>query len=249
MYKSLAKTLFVGKKLIFLPSCHSTNQVAADNAGAKKLEDGTIFITNNQTAGRGQQSNRWYSQPEMNLTFTLVFYPRALALKDQFMLNAAVSLGISDVLRRYLPDVQVKWPNDIYCHDQKMAGILIQNSLRNSTIETTIVGIGLNVNQKTFPVPAATSLSNLTGSTYDLPALLEALALGIEVRYLQLRRGEFSALLQAYTHRLYRFGMDALYKADTVFSGRITRVLPSGELVLDTNEGEKSFRFKEIQFL
>ena len=120
MYKSLAKTLFVGKNLIFLTTCHSTNEEAADRVRKGRQVEGTIIITDNQTRGRGQQSNRWWSEPGKNLTFSLILHPKELLVEEQFLLNTVTSLAITDVLDLLFPGAVVKWPNDIYVKDEKL---------------------------------------------------------------------------------------------------------------------------------
>ena len=249
MYKSLAKTLFVGKKLIFLTTCHSTNEEATDRLRMGSEPDGTLIITENQTRGRGQMNNVWLAEPGRNLTFSVIFYPAHLAAKHQFALNISISLGITDVLSTHVPGVQVKWPNDIYIQDHKLGGILIQNTLSGPWIRSTVAGIGLNINQTNFTVPQATSLALQNDKQYELSPLLEEVCLGIEARYLQLKGGDFSGLLTEYKNRLYRFGQEALYNADEQFIGKITDVRLSGELVMDTKQGPREFRFKEVEFI
>lgn len=248
MYKNLANTLFVGKNLIFLPSCHSTNQEAYDMAASALVPDGTLVVTDHQTAGRGQMGNTWEAMPGKNLTFTLILHPRFLLATRQFELNMAVSLGISDWLSRYGESFRIKWPNDVYFKDQKMGGILIQNMLRGQFLEHSLVGIGLNINQTKFEVPRAISLTEIAGETFDLTMVLEELCLSIESRYLQLRGGGLF-LKDVYLTRLYRFGEEHLFEAGNYFKGRIRDVDSSGNLVIDTENGQKVFPFKGVSYV
>ena len=139
MYKILAKTVFVGKKIIFLPSCHSTNEVTSSFLENGGLPEGTIVVTNKQTAGRGQRGNTWESEPEKNLTFSTIFKPDFVSLAHQFQLNIVVSLGILDALNTIKEGFQVKWPNDIYYGNKKICGILIQNSIVGKKITSTLL--------------------------------------------------------------------------------------------------------------
>jgi BirA family biotin operon repressor/biotin-[acetyl-CoA-carboxylase] ligase len=250
VYKNLANTLFVGKNLIFLPSCHSTNQIAYDTIANEPLMDGTLILTDHQTAGRGQMGNTWEASPGKNLTFTLILHPRFLLASRQFELNMAVSLGISDWLSQYSPHFRIKWPNDIFFKDRKMGGILIQNLLRGQFIEHSLVGIGLNINQVKFDIPRAISLTEITGETFDLPVILEDLCQSIESRYLQLRGGGFF-LKEEYLSRLYRFKEEHLYQEPStgLFKGSILDVESSGNLVLQTSTGKRAFQFKEVLYI
>ncbi|MEJ2005936.1 MAG: biotin--[acetyl-CoA-carboxylase] ligase [Cyclobacteriaceae bacterium] len=249
MYKIPAKTLFVGKKLIFLTSCHSTNEEAHARMNEGGLPDGSIIITGDQQKGRGQMGNSWESEPGKNLTFRIVLYTKILSLSFQFRLTQSVSLGILKTLHPFAPGFSVKWPNDIYHNDTKMGGILIQNVLAGSNIDHSIIGIGLNINQLIFSSPNATSLAKITGTLHSLNDLLGELAVDIEKYFLELKNNRHDSLHRNYINQLYRFGEDHLFKAEDVFSGRIIDVRPSGELVVETLNGERNFWFKEIEFM
>ncbi|UII33048.1 biotin--[acetyl-CoA-carboxylase] ligase [Fulvivirga ulvae] len=249
MYKIPAKTLFLGKKIIFLPTCHSTNDEAAHLLEKHPVIEGTIVITSNQTAGKGQRGNAWLTEPGKNLTFTLVLKPNFLSIVQQFNLNIIISLGIIDYLNSIKNGFQVKWPNDIYYKEQKVCGILIQNVLKNNRIEYAITGIGLNINQQKFPENKAISLAQITGEIYDLETALSSLCEHLERRYLQLKRGETGNLRHEYLNNMYRFGEDHLYKDKEVFQGRITGVTEQGLLEVETYKGLKQFNFKEVEFL
>ncbi len=248
MYKNLANTLFVGKNLIFMTSCHSTNQEAYDMIGKEQVPDGTIIITDHQTAGRGQMGNKWEANPGLNLTFSVILQPRFLEASRQFLLNMAVSLAITDWLRPWSEEFRIKWPNDIFHRDHKLGGILIQNLLRGSQIAHSIIGIGLNINQQVFESPRATSLTEITGETFDLAILADSLGVHLEQRYLQLRGGG-NGLRDEYLARLYRFGEEHLYHDKTYFKGSIVDVDPSGNLIMKTASGRRTFRFKEVSFV
>lgn len=249
MYKSLAKPLFVGKTVHFLPSCHSTNDVAVDYANEGKFSEGTIIITHDQTAGKGQRGNSWESAPGQNLTFSILLKPKFVSIIRQFDLNIVVSLGIIDYLNTLKSGFQVKWPNDIYFEDKKVCGILIQNYLKSQNMDKSIVGVGLNVNQSSFSNANATSLSKLTATNYDLQKVLEGVCACIEARYLALRAGANTTLKSTYLDHLYWFGEDHLFKNGKPFIGRIVDISDEGKLQIETKAGIKSFAMKEVQFI
>lgn len=249
MYKIPAKTLFIGKNINFLPSCHSTNEEAAALLDKHSVIDGTVVITDHQLSGKGQRGNTWYAEPGKNLTFTLILKPSFLSIVHQFNLNMAISLGIHDCLNSIKSGFQVKWPNDIYFGDYKIGGILIQNAVNGSMLTSTIAGIGLNINQNHFELPTAISLIQITGVETPLDSIFASVNEHIEKRYLQLKRGEVQQLKQDYLTSLYRFGEDHLFKSNEVFQGRITGVSDQGLLEVETGKGLKLFNFKEVSFI
>ncbi|RZK35560.1 MAG: biotin--[acetyl-CoA-carboxylase] ligase, partial [Hymenobacter sp.] len=166
-------TLFTGRQLIWLLACPSTNSEAQQLQRENRASEGCTVMTGHQTAGRGQRGNQWLAAANENLTLSVVWHPTFLAATEQFLLSQVVALAALDWARRWLgasgeTSLRVKWPNDLYAGDQKLGGILIENTLSGLKIQYSIVGIGLNVNQQAFAVPTATSLSLLTGRPYDL---------------------------------------------------------------------------------
>lgn len=249
----IKNTLFVGKVFMDIATLPSTNQYALELVSKSAPKEGTVVSTFRQSAGRGQIGSKWESEPDKNLTISVIFYPRFLEVKRQFLLNQVISLAVADLLVRYVDNgVKVKWPNDIYVHDTKLAGILIQNSLAGTRFQSAVAGIGLNVNQRHFSseTSRATSLSLLTGKTFDLYALIEALCQHIEIRYLQLKKGLRKTLEQEYIHRLYRYQQPARYELPNgqLFTGTITGLSTFGHLVIETDEGPRQFDLKEIRF-
>lgn len=253
MYKFRPKTLFLGQKINYLPTCQSTNDIAASLISSETALDGTVVITGNQTAGRGQRGNQWEAQPGQNLTFSVILQPSFLQPNEQFWLNIAVSLGISDWLATYLGDrLKIKWPNDLYVEQRKIGGILIENTLYGYSIAWSVVGIGLNINQTRFQTATATSLINETPNEYDfvLPDVLPLLLESIERRYLALRSGQRDILKTNYLQRLFRYQEESDFIADGErFRGMIVGVEESGRLAIQVGEKLRSFAFKEVEFV
>jgi BirA family biotin operon repressor/biotin-[acetyl-CoA-carboxylase] ligase len=252
LYKFRPKTLFLGQKINYLPSCQSTNDVAASLINTETALDGTVVITGNQTAGRGQRGNQWEAQPGQNLTFSVILQPSFLQAADQFWLNIAVSLGISDWLATYVGGrLKIKWPNDLYVQQRKIGGILIENTLYGYTIAWSVVGIGLNINQTRFQTPTATSLNNETPNEQDfvLPELLPALLESLERRYMALRAGQRDLLKTNYLQRLFRYQEESDFlAAGERFRGIIVGVEETGRLAIQVGEKLHSFAFKEVEF-
>ncbi len=249
----LTNTLFVGKVRHHFAQLASTNGYATELLSKNKPTEGTIITTDYQVDGRGQIGNKWESEARKNLTFSIILYPTFLQIRDQFLLNQAISLAVLDFTINFTNNfVKVKWSNDIYVFNNKIAGILIQNTLSGSKISTSIVGIGLNINQTEFQsAPNPTSLKLETAQDFDLNEMLNRLLWYIECRYLQLKAGRHDFLRQDYLQHLYRYAEDALYQRPdgTIFSGKITGISPIGQLLISHQKGEEAFGFKEVKFV
>jgi len=247
-------TLFIGKVLHLLDAIGSTNQYASDVLSKSKPSEGTIFITHHQYAGRGQATNVWESEPNKNLTFSLLLYPTFLAARQQFFLNQAISLGVLKTIQYFIPKkCTIKWPNDLYVEDRKITGILIQNALKGASIQSSVIGIGLNVNQGQFKsdAPNPTSIFLETNKAFTLDTVLAYLCQQLEKYYLLLKAGRFQTLQQAYEQELFRLNQPHSYKRvdGSLFHGTIVGVTEAGLLRLHTDDGEEQFALKEIRYM
>lgn len=250
MYKIPASTLFLGKNLLFMPECHSTNSWALEVCQQSCPPEGTLLITNRQIAGRGQRGSKWEAEPGMNLTFSLIFKPTFLAIKDQFLLSIVTSLAVRDYLAELLKKpVLIKWPNDILVNEFKICGILIENQLAGDRITSAIVGIGLNVNQTHFSSPTATSIARIAGSPHGLQNVLEGLLAALEARYFQLKQSKAAQLRSDYLAHLYRRHVISSFRAGgREFRGEISGVDERGKLQVLIAGKEETFDTKEIAF-
>ena len=242
----------IGSTIVHLDSIDSTNNYAAKELLTKSLNEGTVFVAACQRSGRGQGKSMWESAKDLNLTFSIVLYPKRVEVVRQFSISKAISLGVTDFLSQQVGGVSIKWPNDIYVNDKKIAGILIETAISAGKFTRAIVGIGLNINQEIFvsDAPNPVSLKNLTGKDYDLSEMLNSLCGKLDRRYLQLIRGETAVMNYDYEQLLYRRQIWAKYRADsTDFEGMITGVDFDGCLMIETREGIiRRFQFKEVIF-
>lgn len=215
------------------------------------ITEGTTIIANFQTAGKGQRGNSWESQEGKNLMFSVILKPSFLSPKEQFQLNITISLAVSEFLTTYLgKKIKVKWPNDIFFEDKKICGILIQNFIKSSTIETSVVGIGININQIEFSEGKATSLAKVLAKEFDRNILVNEFLEILEKNYLQLRNGEIKSLKNRYVESLYKRDEASFYKTkEKVFKGMIIGIDEIGQLMIKENEIIHSFQFKEVEFL
>jgi BirA family transcriptional regulator, biotin operon repressor / biotin---[acetyl-CoA-carboxylase] ligase len=246
--------LFIGQNLVTITEVDSTNNFLKEAvANSTPLPEGTVIMAERQYAGRGQQNNKWSSEPGKNLTFSILLKPSFVVLDKQFNVNVAISVGIINCLQNVLGnDIKIKWPNDIYWRDKKLGGILIENMVQGTAIKNCIAGIGLNVNQVDFPdwVPNPVSVKQILQRDYELKALLSDICAAIEQAYLQLRAGKTAALFDSYLANLYWFNQKHRFSAKgEIFEGTITGVEKNGQLVVRSEAGTRLYNFKEIEFL
>lgn len=212
--------------------------------------EGTVVITENQKAGRGQRGNQWLTEPGQNLTFSIILKPHFLMVSDQFLLNMAISLALYDYLCATLPaNVKIKWPNDLLVEEEKVAGILVENVLTGERINCSICGIGLNVNQLEWPL-RATSIRHHLGKVLSLQEVFGHLMEYLEPRYLMLRStADRDLLREQYRKALYRIGERHIYRTGhTEFGGTITGIDAIGRLMVATDQGIRAFGLKEISY-
>jgi len=255
LQNNIISGLFVGQNLITLKEVDSTNTFLKNTlSNSKPLPEGTVIMAESQYAGRGQQQNRWHSDPGKNLTFSILLMPSFLAISDQFDLTRAISLGVYDALFPLLGSgLKIKWPNDIYYNDMKLGGMLIENAVQGNQIKHSVIGIGLNINQENFPESAGNAISvrQILHRDYDLHRILSDICSHIEAWYLKLRSGQADVIRKEYLARLYWLGDNKRFRTNGVdFEGTIKDVKNEGLLLIEDSEGKESiFTFKEIQFL
>ncbi len=246
------KTLFIGQKIIHLKAVDSTNNYAAGLLRQSVIYEGTIVIAEFQQKGKGQRGNHWESEPGKNLTFSIILNPSFLRPEQQFLLNKIISVAISDFLKSLgMAGVSIKWPNDILVDRKKIAGILIENTIRANEIIHSIIGIGLNVNQAKFnSAMNAISLKIILKKIFHNDKILEELCSFIESEYLKLRENT-TAADKKYLQSLFQLSewKDYQLKGERI-SARITGVTSSGLLILqDEKGGEINCNLKEVVFL
>ena len=213
-----------------------------------------VVSTDEQTAGKGMGSNGWESETGKNLTFSLAVDMGFLPAERQFLLSEAVALGIIEVLDKTLPTEQlsIKWPNDIYYGNCKLAGILINSTIKANMMDLSIIGIGLNVNQMQFqdwpthPI----SLKMITGKEYDLKPMLEQIASQV-IKKVELLKSDPTSIEQDYLKRLFRYQTWADYEV----GGNVRRLFMTGIdsfgrlMLVDEKNNSYCFDIKEIRFL
>ena len=259
MQKPTSSTLFTGHHLIELDEVDSTNTYALQLLSQNQddltlLPEGTLITANQQHSGRGQRGSGWKSEPGKNLTLSFIFYPQFIAAEKAFLLSQAISLGVYDFVKGELgAGTSIKWPNDIYFRDLKIAGILIENQIRSTRIQTMVAGIGINVNQAAFPadLPNASSFTIVKEESFDLKVCIQKLSICIEARYLALKSGTTQSIQEDYHKALFRLGEFHRYNIEgTIILAKIIGLSPEGKLMLEMVDGKRSaYGNKEVQFV
>lgn len=237
-------------QIIRLAETDSTNNYLREQCAKVRLPEGSLVIADFQTAGKGQVGNSWESEAGKNLMFSFLLYPDFLPANRQFLISQIASLSVKETLEEYTDAITVKWPNDIYWKDRKICGMLIENDLSGQLLYCSVIGIGLNINQKIFrsDAPNPVSLAQITGKTYDREEIL--------ARFLHIFFHYYSLLLQEKEEEIRASYMAALYHGDGYYSytdetgpfeACIHAIEPTGHLILRLRSGERRrYAFKEV---
>ena len=241
-------------EIIKLNATNSTNTYLKNLLKEKQVKDLSCIWALSQTQGRGQQGAKWISEPGKNLTFSILKKFENLSSEYHFLLNMEVSLAIFRALKKlYIPDLAVKWANDILSSKKKICGILIENTLHKEQISSSIIGIGLNVNQVFFnDLPNVSSLQKIMGHPFDLEEVLLLICQELEVSLKSLSPTRFETMLDEYHTHLFRKDKPSTfeYPNGERFMGYIRGVSHNGQLQIEQEDAlMSSFSLKEIKLL
>ncbi|MBK5195574.1 MAG: biotin--[acetyl-CoA-carboxylase] ligase [Proteiniphilum sp.] len=242
------------RKIIRVEEVESTNLYLRQLVREEQPEEGSVVITNYQTGGRGLMGNSWFSTKGENLLFSLLIYPRGVKANEQFIISRIASLAVKNTLDQFTDDIRIKWPNDIYWKDKKIAGMLIENDIQGKEIENAVIGIGINLNQQIFPLglPNPVSLRQITGIEHNRDYILEIFMREFFLLYRDFQNDGAATIEDEYMLDLYRVN-DYYWFEDNNgrFRAIIEDVLPSGHPVLRTLERdeERRYAFKEVAFV
>jgi BirA family biotin operon repressor/biotin-[acetyl-CoA-carboxylase] ligase len=246
------RTPSIGQVLIELTETDSTNNYAMHLLSEGMADHGIAVRTDLQRKGKGQHGNHWVSEEGKNLLFSYVLHTAAFPISRQFMLNIAACVSVADFLIHDLQmsNISIKWPNDIYADNRKMAGILIENVLRGSSWHHAVVGIGLNVNQDVFPDDVlASSVFLETRQHYLVKQILQDLLVHVNRNY-QLFIEDDDELLKRYNKLLYRREKEIEFSlGERILTGRITAVGRDGRISIISGGETQMYRHKEIGFV
>ena len=242
-------------KIIHIDETDSTNQWLKEHGDGSP--DSFVVVADYQTAGRGCGTNTWESERGKNLLFSILIHPTQVGLdavssekqlpaSEQFHISMAVSLAICEALGQFIGDLSIKWPNDIYWRNGKICGILIENTLKGNAIKDSIIGVGLNVNQRTFHsnAPNPVSLWQISGQETEREQLLKDILRCLEHYLYQDIKAQYRSLLYR------RQGFHPYADKDGAFMAEIVNVEDDGHLLLRDDSGyDRRYAFKEVQFI
>lgn len=235
----------------------STNSYARNNAARLWSIAGdvqaVVVLAENQTAGRGQRGNKWQSRAGENLLASIMVRPKALPIVSQFALSQAIALAVRAAMSYIGIDALLKWPNDIYVGERKLAGILVELDCCGALVEQAVIGVGLNVNQEQFVLmdKVPVSMKMLTGEAHDVNEVLGVLLDSFLYYYSLLEKGDYRLLAAEYKRNLLGFGKTGHYRdAESCFYASIIDVESDGRLLLRCAGGtERLYSFKEVEFI
>ena len=240
----------IGRKIIFKETLDSTNNYAAKLLQAGELSHGTVIMSGEQTAGRGQRGAVWAAEPYKNLIFTCFVAYDKLSVANHQSATHFVSLALIDFLSFFGISASIKWPNDILIGNKKIAGVLIENQLENSLLKSSIIGIGLNVNQSEFGGFNATSMKLEKEEDYLIENLALKLIEKLQFRFNQLQFKDLEGLKSDYLNQLWLRNQVSKFEDEIgVFEGKILGTDDFGRLIIERNSENKIYDLKEIKFL
>ena len=242
-------------KLIKLNTTDSTNTYLMQLSKQTVVDNWTVVTAEFQTLGKGQMHNKWESEYGKNLITSALVLFEGLDVENQFYLNCAVSLGVLNALQDYnLPKLTVKWPNDIMAGNKKLGGILIENSLKKKKIFQAVLGIGLNINQKTFSghLLKAISMQQILKKEVDREVVLRKIITSVKEEIKKVKSNNFALLHKNYEEALFKKDKVLMFEnADKKqFLAKVIGITIQGKLkLLDENKMVSEYNLKEIKFL
>jgi BirA family biotin operon repressor/biotin-[acetyl-CoA-carboxylase] ligase len=238
-------------KIKFLNACTSTNFVLKDLIKKNEISYPTAIVAQTQSHGRGQMGTKWQDEPGKSLLMSLAFFPDRLKAEHGFFISMAAALAVHNVLLDAGCPAKIKWPNDLFAANKKIGGILIENALIGNLISSSVIGIGLNINQSSFTNDlSATSLFNIINAKSDLKILVMALVAQWKTYEALLQNHKFEKIKSSYLKHLLHYQTPAHYRFPNgpSFKGTILDVHDDGRIQLEIDQmGIKYFDIKEIQ--
>jgi BirA family biotin operon repressor/biotin-[acetyl-CoA-carboxylase] ligase len=241
-------------KLIKLDAIDSTNDFLKGLSQKENLENYTVVTAKYQTKGKGQMGSIWASEDNKNLITSILIKDAIVSIKEIFNLNIVIAVSVIQALNdQKITHLNIKWPNDIMAENKKIAGILIENSIKENQKIESIVGIGLNINQTNFEnLPKASSLKNIMHQDFDINTILESIVVKIEENIEKLKNDNIDSFWNEYEKYLFRKGKPTLFEDTNQqrFMGIINSVTRDGQLeILLEDDSLKYFEVKEIMMI
>ncbi|MFO7851610.1 MAG: biotin--[acetyl-CoA-carboxylase] ligase [Bacteroidota bacterium] len=245
--------MIIGSNIIYREKVSSTNELAAEMLDKSIVPEGTVIYAADQYMGKGQRGNTWLSEAGKNLTASIILYPDTLEADQQFLISELISLSIAELLDTYCDSISIKWPNDIYYKDDKIAGILIENSLEGKRIQNSVAGVGININQNNFPpeIHNPVSLNIINKREYNIREILDEFCKVCDRWYTRLKKDELDYINNKYQERLYRLGIPSVFITP---EGRLRGIIKGidrfGRIKIEKTNGDTVvYGFREIELI
>ena len=242
----------IGHKIIHLERIDSTNNYAAKLCAEGEIAHGTVILADMQTDGRGQRGNTWQSDPFSNLTMSLFLNAHPIIKNQSHFLNYIISLSLKDTLTRHVKKAKIKWPNDILIENKKLAGILIESQWGSQRLNSSIVGIGINLNQQSFENTLSTSLRNACGNFFQPYKIMLEFCFHLQERWSQLSVDSLRDMKDEYDRGLWLRAEESYYvhnSSGKEFKAILVGTDNKGDLLLQKENGQiESFSNQSIRF-
>jgi BirA family biotin operon repressor/biotin-[acetyl-CoA-carboxylase] ligase len=246
-------SLFIGNPIYHFEQLESTNSSALDIISKSNPSEGTAIMTSFQTQGKGQYGRVWRSSKGKNILCSIILYPHFLSLENQFFLNVFSALAVRKLISGLVKSkVCIKWPNDIYIEDKKVAGILIQNSIQGLRLNSSVVGIGLNVNQTDFnkDLINPTSLYLENHKEYNLQFISKDLFRSFEKYYLALKSGKLEELKLEFEEHLYLKDVEKQFSLNNYSKNAVIKgINMKGQLAIAHDQNTHFYSHNEVKYL
>lgn len=247
----ITQTTFTGKEVHSFKTLESTNDFSKSLINSNSVPNGTIIHSEYQTAGRGQRTKQWIGNPGENIYISFIYHFNSLKADHLFSIHKLSSLAILQTLNAAIDlKFRIKWPNDIYHKDNKVAGILIENTLSDGHLKSSIIGIGININQTDYPPElSAASLKSITSRTYDIYNTIDSLATQMEKNYISITE-DYKSLDTDYHLNLYKLNERQKFKLNGIPKEAILRGIDKwGRLKLESENQLRAYDHHEVQWL
>ena len=240
----------IGKKIVHIESCDSTNNYIANLISGGNIDFGTVILADEQTNGKGQRGSKWQSRPAENMIFSLYLDSANLSVKNQFILTQFVSVSLVRSLLKFGLNASIKWPNDIYVNGKKIAGVLIENQMSGMMLSGSIIGIGLNINQTDFGQLNATSLKLEKGAFSAVSEVAYVIINELNFAWENVLHRHASRINETYLEYLWRLNEKASFRdKNGEFEGIIRGTEENVLLRMERNGEMVKYDLKEISFV
>lgn len=240
----------IGSNIIRLNHTSSTNNYSADLLNQTNVPNGTVVVTESQEKGKGQRGSSWESEPHKNLTFSIII-KKDFPVDRRFQLSMMTALSIYELMDQYNFDLlKVKWPNDVYSNNKKVSGILIENTIKGKVVASSIIGIGININQQKFNDSKAASFHQLSGKNWDKEQVLKKFLSIFNKNYMLFQKGyDFKDEYQDHSLGWSQFSLYQTPDGNS-FKGKVVNYTKEGKIVIENRHEEQMvFDLKEVKFI